>query len=227
MTRRKADLLQGTLDGLLRLHPAGLPVEQVVRLAIDVCNGLDAIHRRGIVHRDVKPSNILLFGLENEQVIAKVCDFGIARDMAIGPSAGDESVHTSGAVGSVSYMSPEQWDEEQPTSQRSDLYSLGIVLYELLVGRVPFRGELRQVMWDHTHVDPEPPSDIRPDIPEGLEQIILRALEKRPEARHASATEMRQALEALLDTTSPVEASATRQGKGNVHAYCRSLGRAQ
>ncbi|HET9674380.1 MAG TPA: PASTA domain-containing protein, partial [Gaiellaceae bacterium] len=137
-------------------------------------------HRNGIVHRDIKPHNVIV----DAEGRVKVTDFGIAR-------AGTSQMTEVGSIiGTAQYLSPEQ-AKGAPVDQTSDLYSVGIVLYELLTGKVPFTGDSPvEIAMKHISAIPEPPSSIRPDIPEDLDLIVLRALGKTPEERYPSAEEM-------------------------------------
>ena len=157
-----------------------------VALMIQILRALGYAHRRGIVHRDVKPQNVIL---DNEGQ-AKVADFGIAR------AGGSEMTETGTIVGTVQYLSPEQ-AQGQPVSPRSDLYSAGIVLYELLTGQVPFDAESPvSIALKQISERPVPPSQLEPGIPPALEAVVLRALEKDPARRFASADDFIAALEA-------------------------------
>ena len=187
---------KGTLADWLEKLPTGLPIDEVLRLVMGICSGLEAIHRIGVIHRDIKPSNILLFGAEGEPDIPKLSDFGIAKAPA---APGAVIPHSSDAIGSYLYMSPEQFDSETEVDHRSDLYSVGILLYELLTRQVPFTGEVQDVFWAHAYVSPKPPREVRPDIPEELEQVVLRALRKDRKDRYQSAADMYEALRAIED----------------------------
>ena len=163
-----------------------LPPHVAVGLTEQMLRALGYAHRRGIVHRDVKPQNVIL----DTEGHAKVADFGIAR---VGHS---EMTQTGAIVGTVQYLSPEQ-AEGRPVDSRSDLYSAGLVLYELLTGRPPFDGEspvaiaLKQI-----NERPVPPGQLRPGIPPALEAVVMRALEKDPARRYQTAEEFIAALEA-------------------------------
>ncbi|HWK26620.1 MAG TPA: PASTA domain-containing protein [Solirubrobacter sp.] len=179
------ELVDGrTLKELVR-DRGPLPPEIAIGLIEQVLRALAYAHRRGIVHRDVKSQNVLL----DAEGVAKVADFGIAR-------AGDSDMTQTGTiVGTVQYVSPEQ-AEGRPVDRRSDLYSAGVVLYELLTGRVPFDGEAPiAIAIKHINERPVPPSQLRPGIPPALESVVLRAMEKDPARRYQSAEEFIAALE--------------------------------
>ena len=172
---------------LQREHP--LPIEDAVKIAHDVATALSYAHRRGVVHRDIKPENILLTGDE-----AVVADFGIAR--AIDRAAETEVITSAGlAVGTPAYMSPEQGAGHQEVDGRSDIYSLGCVLYEMLGGEPPFSGPSPNAIVARHRVDSVPPlRTIRPSIPLGLEAVVLRSLEKVPADRFKTAEHLATAL---------------------------------
>jgi len=158
-----------------------LSMERAVELLGQVCAGLAHAHHRGVVHRDVKPSNVILVKQRDddggEVTIAKVCDFGIAT----GPATADQGSASVGHVtGTAQYMSPEQCRGEE-VDARSDVYSCGVTLYELVTGRLPFEGEERSHFRRlHELAAPTPPSTHAPDIDPLLEQLILKALAKAP-----------------------------------------------
>ena len=176
----------GTLAGMAKDSGGRLPPEQLGEIAIAVCDALEYAHASGIIHRDIKPANVL----RSETGALKVGDFGIAKAAA---DAGD--ITTTGTIlGTVTYLSPEQARGEEPDA-RSDLYSLGIVLYEQLVGRVPFQAD-SQVATALMHLNdvPPPPRSIVPSVPKELEGVVMKALAKEPDDRYGSAGEMRDAL---------------------------------
>jgi serine/threonine protein kinase/Flp pilus assembly protein TadD len=165
-----------------------LVVEDAVRITCEVADALDYAHRHDVVHRDVKPENILL-----EDGHAVVVDFGIARAIS---AAGREQVTEQGlAVGTASYMSPEQASGEEQIDCRSDLYSLGCVLYEMLAGQPPFVGvDARAVIARHLN-DPVPPlTTVRPNVPRVVAHAVTKALAKAPADRYASLCELAEAL---------------------------------
>jgi eukaryotic-like serine/threonine-protein kinase len=159
-------------------------------IAIEILKALRYAHKRGIVHRDIKPQNVLI----DEEGHAKVADFGIAH-------AGASDMTDEGAMlGTVQYVSPEQ-AQGKPVSPRSDLYSVGVVLYELLTGQVPFDGEAPvSIALKQVSELPVPPSQLEPSIPPALETVVLRALEKDPDHRFQDADEFIAALESARRT---------------------------
>jgi len=162
-----------------------LSPDEAVAIAVQVCDVLEYAHSHGIVHRDIKPQNILV----TPEGKVKVADFGIARALA---SA--SITQTGEMLGTIHYLSPEQ-ARGAPVDQAADLYSLGILLFEMVTGRLPFEGENPiAVALKHLHEPPPPPSLLNPGIPEWLEGVILRALVKDPRRRYRSAAEMRQDL---------------------------------
>jgi eukaryotic-like serine/threonine-protein kinase len=166
------------------MHP-----DRAAAIAADVCSALAAAHARGLVHRDVKPPNVML----TPSGRVKLMDLGIARaDTA--ESATQTGAHTA-MIGTALYLSPEQ-AQGQPVDPRSDLYSLGCCLYEMLTGTVPFRGATPvAILYRHVREDPAPPRLLNPDVPAALEAVCLKALAKRPEDRYQTAVEMREDLE--------------------------------
>ena len=171
------------LGDLLGARRGGRLNEQFVRrMATQLLHALSYAHRRGIIHRDIKPSNILL----TSEGTVKVADFGIARiveeeDVAIG--------EPGEIVGSARYMSPEQLRGEDATP-RSDVYSVGVLLYHCLTGRPPFSGDVRSLARQHIHKDPTPPRRLNKRITPGMEAVIMKALCKNPRDRYFSANAM-------------------------------------
>ena len=165
-----------------------LPVEEAVRIAREVATALSHAHGHNLVHRDIKPENILLSGGE-----AVVADFGIAR--AIVAAGADKLTDTGLAVGTPGYMSPEQATGADHLDGRSDVYSLGCVLYEMLVGHPPFLGTTAQEVLARHSLDAVPPlRTIRPELPPALERAVVKALAKSPADRFATATAFIEAL---------------------------------
>jgi len=168
------------------LNSAGPPpIETTVGIGADIAAALGAAHRLGMVHRDVKPGNVLI----DPNGAVKVADFGIAR--ATQASAETALTQTGTVLGTAAYLSPEQAEGRQADA-KSDLYALGVVLYEMATGRPPFQGDTPvSVVYQHARTQPVPPQDVNPAIPTWLQRIILRAMAKDPNARYASADDMR------------------------------------
>ena len=174
------ELLEGT-DLRTRLKEGALPPAEAVEVARQVAEGLGFAHERGIVHRDVKPGNIMLL----ERGRAKIMDFGLAR-----MRAADHKTVTGMVLGTPKYMSPEQV-AGSPVDQRSDLFSLGIVLYEMLTGSRLFGAEdMTQIMHNVTYQEHEPPTRLKPELPAMLDFVVARALKKDPAARYQDAAEL-------------------------------------
>jgi serine/threonine protein kinase len=179
-----------TLREVLREGRKILP-ERALEITADVCSALDYSHRAGIVHRDIKPANVML--TPNGQV--KVMDFGIARAVA---DSSATMTQTAAVLGTAQYLSPEQARGE-PVDARSDIYSTGCLLYELLTGRPPFVGDSPvSVAYQHVRETPERPSLYNPEITDDVDAIVAKALTKRIENRYQSAAEMRADIERAL-----------------------------
>src|SRR5437667_525237 len=186
-------------DLLQREHQ--LPVGEAVRIAREVADALAAAHGRGIVHRDVKPENILL-----EEGHAVVADFGIAR--AIEAARGDQRTETGVVLCTPAYMSPEQASGARDLDGRTDVYSLGCVLYEVLVGEPPFSGATHQAIISKRFFEPAPhAARLRETVPDALDRVVIKAMAKLPADRFASAVDLARALAALAGAGPPVEAA--------------------
>jgi beta-lactam-binding protein with PASTA domain len=163
---------------LIRNGPTPIPI--AIDYARQILGALSFAHRNGIVHRDIKPHNIIV----RPDGRLKVTDFGIAR------SGASQMTEAGSIVGTAQYLSPEQ-ARGAPVDPRSDLYSLGIVLYEMLTGKVPFTGDTPvEIAMKHLSQVPEPPSKLRSDVPHDLDAVVMRALAKDPDQRYGSAEEM-------------------------------------
>lgn len=191
------ELVEGTtLRDIIAAGP--VPQADAVRYADGILEALEYSHRAGVVHRDIKPGNVMV--TERGQV--KVMDFGIARAVSDSSSTVAE---TTAIIGTASYFSPEQAKGE-PVDARADLYSAGVVLYELLTGRPPFRGESPvAVAYQHVSEQPEPPSELVESIPRAWDAVVLRALAKDPFQRFQDAASFREALDAASDGREPTK----------------------
>jgi serine/threonine protein kinase len=177
-----------------RLEAADLTASETRRLLRQICSALEAAHRAEIVHRDLKPENVWIAAPVHEDSFAKVLDFGIAK-LLDNPQA--RTTQTGAAMGTPRYMAPEQC-MGRPVDRRADIYSLGVILYEIFAGVVPFRGEsFGELLYQHMSEPPEPPSKHRPIDPE-LERIILSCLDKDPAKRPQTAKELGRMLDLAL-----------------------------
>src|SRR5688572_6361206 len=158
-----------------------LPLEEALNIAMQACTGLQAAHDRGIVHRDIKPANLML----TAQGQVKIMDFGLAQ---VGDSTRITKTGTS--LGTPAYMSPEQ-AKGDAVDRRTDIWSLGVVLYEMIVGRLPFRGETEQaVSYGIVHAEPEPVTALRTGLPKELDRVLAKALRKNPSERYAHVEDL-------------------------------------
>ena len=179
----------------------GLTVDRIIDIALQMLDGLSSAHRAGIVHRDIKPGNIFIDG----EGRVKILDFGLAKPGGAGKLTGELST-----MGTIFYMSPEQTRGED-ADQRSDLFSLGAVLYEMLAGRPPFEGKhIAAVVYSITNEEPKPLSQLYQRIPSAMEKVVSKALAKNPQDRYQSAGEMADDLRRVRAGARPL---ASRPGK--------------
>ena len=170
-----------------------LPIEQAVEFVLQACEAIAEAHTLGIVHRDLKPANLFIIQRPDGALAVKVLDFGISRTTELGPSGG--MTKTSAVMGSPLYMSPEQMKSAKDVDARSDIWALGVVLYELISGQPPFQGEaLPEVVLKVVTAQPNSLRATRPDAPPGLEAAVLKCLEKGREQRYQTIGELALAL---------------------------------
>ena len=195
------------LDGqpLSRL-PRPMDPGMVAWLLAQACDALEAVHRCGVVHRDLKPDNLLVMERPGELPALKVLDFGVAKALY---ETGLEQTVAGQVFGTPAYMAPEQW-AGQPVDGRADLYSLGVTGYLLVTGQLPFpRGQLAELVLSETPRPLRPPHELAPTVPEALSYALLRALARSPADRFATAFDFKRALLAATRAPAPVVRPAT------------------
>ncbi len=189
------ELLEGRTLGQVIKSEAPLAPERACRIASQMCEGLGAAHVRGIIHRDVKPDNVMLIERSGDPDFVKLLDFGLAKLFGAGASMMQAKTRAGSLLGTAHYMAPEQAENSQKIDQRVDIYALGCMLFEMLTGRVPFMGEgFGDVIIKHLREPPPMLSRINPKVSVALERVILHALAKKPEFRFISMDEFREAL---------------------------------
>lgn len=196
-----------------RLHPA-----RAVHFGIQMLRALQTAHNAGVVHRDMKPSNCFVVEKDGESDFVKLVDFGISK-VKSSDDGGERAnlTRTNSALGTPLYMSPEQARSPRDVDHRSDLYSVGAILYEMLGGRTPYTsetGEYTEILFKIFTTEPEPLSALSPGVPEGLAAVVHRALMRNPDERYGSALEMAEALAPFADTRSAALLARCRAVRG-------------
>jgi serine/threonine protein kinase len=190
------ELLEGRTLREILSREAPIETARAISLMLQTSDAVAAAHEAGIIHRDLKPSNILVTQSAEQPTVVKVLDFGIAKLGSDNLDDEDAStlVQSSSVIGTPRYMSPDQYNGSELTPA-ADVYSLGVILYEMLTGMAPFTGTTpAEIAQKHANDQPHSPREILASIPEDVERIVLQALEKRPEDRPANAGEFRRDL---------------------------------
>jgi putative nucleotidyltransferase with HDIG domain len=189
------ELLEGETLSDYVAQCGALTADEAVTIATQIASALEAAHHHGIVHRDLKPDNVFLVKHEDYPQFIKVLDFGVARVMGAIGRTSDRLTEIGALIGTPHYMSPEQCLGEPDVGPLSDVYSLGVMLYEMVCGELPFdSNNLSRLLMAHIHEVPSAPQSRVPSVPDFLNAAILRALEKAPDARHKSMHEFRLVL---------------------------------
>ena len=189
------ELLDGCDLAKLLEQKGPLSVDDATSYVLQACEALAEAHALGIIHRDLKPPNLFLTRMRDGTPCLKVLDFGISKFIGTASAVGAAMTKTGGTMGSVLYMPPEQLDSAKHVDARTDIWALGVILYELLTGTTPFVGEhLGQIVRQIMAGQPRPVRELRPDVPAELEAVVNRCLEKNREARFASIGDFAMAL---------------------------------
>jgi|JI10StandDraft_1071094.scaffolds.fasta_scaffold06297_8 tRNA A-37 threonylcarbamoyl transferase component Bud32/uncharacterized membrane protein YgcG len=224
------EFLEGESLGEILAREGPLPEERILGIAIQVAGALGAAHAKGIVHRDVKPENVFVLRRKDRDFV-KVVDFGISKSLRASDTGDDESprlTQTGMVLGTPLYMSPEQARGDEALDHRIDLYALGVILYEIATGRVPFTGaNYLSIISQVLNEDPKPPRALRPELSDELEAIILKSLDKDRERRYQTTDELLADLTALHDdpthSTQRARISGPRRRNAGKRSTLRTL----
>jgi diguanylate cyclase (GGDEF)-like protein len=198
-----------SLETFLRRSGGRLPIELATEIAIQILSVLISVHAKQIVHRDLKPENIFVCNDEDGHATVKLLDFGVSKVLT--PTDSSKLTKAGQIVGSLRYMSPEQVQGEPGIDHRMDLWSVGVILYELLTGTTPFKANrVDELIYQIVREPVEPPSRVRAEIPAAFEAIVLKALSRMPETRHADAAQFRGELILFLNRQLRAEGAASR-----------------
>jgi serine/threonine-protein kinase len=197
-----------------RLRKGGLQLEDIAHILSQICSALTASHAKGIVHRDLKPANVMLCDRSFDPMFVKVLDFGIAKLTT--PSPGVKKTQYGIVIGTPAYMSPEQCEGKGAIDHRSDIYSLGCMVYEMLTGTLPYPGDIGEMLRGHLYQEVEPPHVRFPAVPPEWEALCLHMMEKEKSARPQSMVEVANALEHLRAHAAAYQAASAGRGAGPV-----------
>ena len=216
--------LQGRELGELIMEEHPVAVDRVIAIALQVCKALGAAHDKGIVHRDLKPENIFLIERNDNPDFVKILDFGISKITGQNDKVTPKLTSTGTVIGTPHYMSPEQAAGSPPLDHRTDIYSLGVILYHALTNTLPFDGEtfgalVVQIMTK----DLEPLRSFRSDVPEALERAIAKAMSRSPDDRFESAAEFARALQNCRAHVASDPTAPATTGEANYHLGSLSL----
>src|ERR1700722_10670012 len=214
-------LVMEYLDGLdlgqlLERDGPTLAAPRAVHFTVQALRALQTAHAAGIIHRDMKPSNCFVIDKDGEADFVKLVDFGISKVRTSEDGQGAHLTRTNSALGTPLYMSPEQARSPRDVDHRTDLYSVGAILYEMLSGRTPYTaesGEYTEILFKIFTTEPEPLGQIRPDLPPGLVAVVHRALQRDLDARYPTAVDMAEALVPFADERSGQVFTRLRSGR--------------
>ncbi len=209
----RAYMMMECLDGMSldkRLRQGGLQLEDITHILAQCCSALTASHAKGIIHRDLKPPNVYLCNRSFDPLFVKVLDFGIAKLTTPDPSV--RKTQYGIVIGTPAYMSPEQCEGKGAIDHRTDIYSLGCMLYEMLTGSLPFPGEIGEMLRGHLYETVVPPRERNPSVPPEWEALCLHMMQKEKAARPQSMVEVAQALEDLRGHAAAFQAAAVTRG---------------